>query len=88
MRWRFKLDPNLTNEEITLESIVLKYESILAQLFIYIDIKIQENLIESTIQKFQLYISLFNFNENLNLIKNTYMELIYKIHDQDALIFI
>ena len=29
MRWRFKLDPNLADEEITLESTALKYESIL-----------------------------------------------------------
>ena len=31
MKWRFKLDPNLTDEEITLESTALKYESLLAQ---------------------------------------------------------
>ena len=39
MRWRFKLDPNLTDEEITLESTALKYESILVQFYIYIGIK-------------------------------------------------
>ena len=44
MRLRFKLDPNLTNEEITLESTALKFESILAQFFIYIGIKIQRNI--------------------------------------------
>ena len=44
MRWRFKLDPNLTGEEITLESTALKYESLLSQFFIYIGIKIEINI--------------------------------------------
>ena len=44
MRWRFKLDPNLADEEITLESTALKYESLLAQFFIYFGIKIERNI--------------------------------------------
>ena len=44
MRWRFKLDPNLTDEEITLENTALKYESILAQIFIYIGFKNKEKI--------------------------------------------
>ena len=40
IRWKFKLDPNLTDQEITLEGTTLKYESILVQFFDYIN-KIQ-----------------------------------------------
>ena len=41
IRWRFKLDSNLTDEETTLEGTALKYESILAHFFNYIRNKIQ-----------------------------------------------
>ena len=40
IRWRFKLGPNLTDEEITLEGTAFKYESVLAQFFNYIGNKI------------------------------------------------
>ena len=44
MGWRFKLDLNLANEEIILESIVLKQESVLSQFYINIGIEIQRNI--------------------------------------------
>ena len=46
--------------------------------------KYKENSIESTILKFQFHFLLFNFKANLNLIRNTYMELICKSQYQDA----
>ena len=86
IRWRFKLDSNLTDEEITLEGTALKYESVLAQFFNYIGNKIQRNFNRNTILKCQFDILLFYFKANINLIWNTYMELTWKSQYQDALI--
>ena len=42
MRWRFKLDPNQTDEEITLEGTALKYGSILASFSFILTSKLKE----------------------------------------------
>ena len=44
MRLRFKSNPNLADEKITLESTTLNYKSILTQFVIYIGIKIEKNI--------------------------------------------
>ena len=40
---KFKLDPNLKNQEITFEGTSLKYESILVQFFDFFDNKVQRD---------------------------------------------
>ena len=86
IRWKFKLDSNLTDQEITLEGTSLKYESILVQFFNYIGSKIQRNFNRKYNVKKRLAIALFYFKASIKLIRDIYMKLMCKGQYQDAFV--